>query len=132
MDSEAYDLYPERPRNCPPREAIPVIGLVIRGLRSKQVCPAEFRCAHEQRRDYDPQQECEACGLSVWRSAEEYRHSRKISSYVRRWGVATAQLKQHHGLVLATPRGQRPHHTYWPDVRYDLCKIFRAVDGTKL
>lgn len=128
MSANGYRFYSKCPNNCPPLDAKPVDGEIFRGLRSSKLCPDEFKSFHELGREKDSDDQCMACGLSVWVGEAEYRHARGLLPWVRRWGVAKARLKPQHGMIKKNGTDGRPHNTLWPDVSHDLCKIFKLVD----
>jgi hypothetical protein len=121
------------PDGCPPEEAARASGDVFLYVRTDPPTKRDCRPYRRQNstRDFG-RQECEACGLSVYRSLDAVRAQRDRIPAFRQWHIAKAELQRDHGRILATPTCVNPdHHTWWVPVDVDARQLLVVVEGTE-
>lgn len=110
---------------CPPQDASAASGEVYRGVRQNPPSDADLATAAQQGA-FVGQDECQRCGLSVFKTADALRHAQDLLPTVGKL-VARASLRPEHGYLKHTPsRKNPPHHTFWVAdgiVRTDLFEV---------
>lgn len=106
------------PPGCPPSDAVPAEGTVFRliaGQAAQEVDAQPHRLRFPEKKYRD---ECQACGLSVYREAEDLqRLKRRVPAHAEKL-IARIALEPGMGFLQPTPRKAAPdsHHTWWvPD-----------------
>ena len=102
------------PPGCPGSDPVPADGQVWRIVRSAPPQEKDFKSNRLQqpRKDWG-EQECEACGLSVYRTERDAARVRELTPAFRKRLIASATLTASHGVTLSTPRPDFPSHTTW-------------------
>jgi hypothetical protein len=121
------------PANCPPEDAEPpdceVYHYVRRNPPGKGDCKP--RRGPNSQRCFDD--ECMACGLSVYPTREAALECRDAVPGFRRLYVAKATLEPHHGVMKMTPSAASSmHHTWWVAIGIDPRRLFTIVQGPQV
>lgn len=133
MVSDGYRWPADFPPHCPPGTALPADGVFYRIIKSDPPGPGDFVSQyHHNRRlaDRNIRQgsatQCETMGLSVFAdendAADRARRYPGIGSR-----IAGLTLGPASGKILATPRGNNSHHTWWLPDGYDATQIAADV-----
>lgn len=120
---------PNFPPSCPPKEAKPADGDVLRGIRPPlPITEKHFLSAVELNQSKCDAENCIHWGLSVWISQDDAQHARKIFPYMKKWYIAQGSVFPNDGVMLATPANKQPnHYTLWKAVDTQLHRRFRVV-----
>src|SRR3954464_8152343 len=88
------------PPDCPGSDAVPAEGQVWRLVRSAPPREADFKSnkLQQPRKDWGDQ-ECEACGLSVYRTEGDAARVRELTPAFRKRLVASGTLTANHGVT---------------------------------
>lgn len=105
------------PGDCPPSDALLPNHQVYRFVGSFPPQPTDFK-SHKERwpsRDFG-EQECKACGLSVFTDFEDIRVARSHVPGMAKKHIVCFGIDNAEGLIKATPATShygRSHHTWW-------------------
>ncbi|HZP66398.1 MAG TPA: hypothetical protein VFB32_08810 [Rudaea sp.] len=124
------------PDGCPPADATPPTMTVFRITYARTPSPKDFE-THRQlypRIKFDD--ECDACGISVYLTFDDAdKRRRRIPRLKKRGRVAVAQLSPQWGLIKNTSAGDNgkhdSHHTWWIAVGTQPWTIFEVVDRAR-
>jgi len=105
------------PDDCPSDSVQDANGIVFRFVRNEPPNASDFASIVVEGKPYDPEKECQACGLSVLRTEEDVAEARKLCPWFKKRKVAKARLSADWGKLAATESLNIPnHHTWWvPD-----------------
>jgi len=103
---------PNYPVDCPPEDAAPAAGLVLRFIRSIPPAVEHMRSWEDEGRSPGVGHPCQRCALSVLRSRQDVALARKTIPLFRKWHVAEASLHAAHGVIKQTG-GNAWHHSLW-------------------
>lgn len=122
------DNYPDK---CPPVCAVNVSGKVIRLTNRSNPKSKDFCSYYEQNPNHNwGEQSCQARGLSVYTSEEEYKYAISVVPALKRKKVCIAELSPKDGVIASTPSTNNPRHkTYWPLLSNEqLSEIFKPLN----
>lgn len=105
-------MYPSFfPPDCPPASAAAPKGLFYRFVKKLPGEAAALTSHRERLPDADFDNECHACGLSVYKNRDELAEFRKYGGGFRKMTIASIVLDGAPGLLAKTK--SRSHHTWW-------------------
>lgn len=108
--------WPEHfPDNCPPSDSQPANDIVYRCTWNAQPEAKDFLSFVEEGRPIPPgADDCEACGLSVFKDIDDILQMWKTIKMFPRKNIVKGELKPEHGNLKNT--GNLPsHHTWWKE-----------------
>lgn len=118
------------PNNCPPVDAEPATGVVFRLTRGDIPLHEDFLSHRERFRDRDFENECEACGLSVYRDASDARRAIAIAKGFRKKRIAQGEINPDMGKIKHTPRDNEygaSHLTWWLHFGQEPASLFVVI-----
>lgn len=122
------DFFP--PCDCPPHDAQPATGCVYRILSGEEPAPGDFRSHREMFPEQKFDDECDACGLSVYAEAADAVRMRRRIPRLRKGTIAIGTLKAVLGKIKYTSKGNRDsHHTWWLTPGIEPWLLFEAWAG---
>ncbi len=115
------------PKGCPPRQANAPSGTVYRLVDRASPRAKDFLSHRQRKPEMEYADMCEACGLSVYRSREDVERLRRMTGLTRKKRVAQATVDGAPGRMLATPRSDDSHHTWWLPDENNVWEMFQVV-----
>ncbi|MFB2891891.1 hypothetical protein ACE1CI_02990 [Aerosakkonemataceae cyanobacterium BLCC-F50] len=123
------------PDNCPPRIAQPASGRVYYLVKNDPPTPEDFfakRQKNPRRRFSNNEQECRACGISVYTEIEDILNIRRIYPGLENLKVAVGDLIPNFGVIQHTSSTNSPsHHTLWLAVGAEVWTVFQVINMTQ-
>ena len=117
------------PANCPPSDAIVATGAGYRFVKNSPPTPADFASHAEMKRRFGGD-ECQACGLSVFRNIEDLNAMRSRVKAFRSQYTAVGDLDT--GVVKHTPASAPSHHSWWLPVDTFVHENFRVIEAEEI
>lgn len=114
------------PANCPPSDTIEATGTVYRFVKNDPPIPSDFASHVETGRRFHGD-ECQACGLSVFRNLEDLNDMRSRVKAFRSQYTAIGNLNT--GVVKFTPASAASHHSWWLPVGSSVHEGFRVLES---
>lgn len=124
----------ELPENCPPADAEPPSGSVVRLVNNDPPADADFLSLAELNPSKiwnDDELDCQSRGLSVYRDRADALRTKARIPALRGRLLAEADIAGEAGLIKATPPARDPkssHHTWWIPTNTQISGVF-SVDG---
>ena len=117
-------FYPDR---CPPAEATPAGGLVLRLVCSDPPNADDFLPWSPETGKVAKSKPCQSCAVSVFDGLEDVRRlQRRVPSHRPR-PVAEGELKPAMGVTKPTPAKERTHRSWWIPDGLDPSPMFRVI-----
>ena len=117
------------PDQCPPAEATPAQGVVLRLVRNDPACEEDF-LAWSVEHGLSTSKPCQSCGVSVFDKLDDVRRMQRRVPSQRRKAVAQGQLTPEMGVVMPTPGRERSHRTWWIPSGVEPAGAFRVVGAS--
>lgn len=123
---------PHLPESCPPGDAVPSEGIFFRLILDGSVCEQSFLSLREKdakRKIRPPRTECEACGLSLYRTLTDAANLKKANpGTFGKALIAQGNLDRCLGTMKPTPaRPGDSHTTYWPFASSEPWQVFSLI-----
>ncbi len=117
------------PADCPPQDAQPATGEVYRLVKKNPPESGDFIPFREKDPTANVRDECQACGLSVVRDAEDTLRIKRRARGMKKRLVAKGTLSPCFGRIKHTPSSVsgRSHHTWWVPTEVQPWRVFRVV-----
>ena len=115
------------PDCCPPADAEPAHGVVLRLVTAQPPTDADLKTHHELGKGLkgDP---CLRRGLSVLRSRLDAEHQHRLMPKLGSF-VASGTLDEQHGKTKATPAAMPSHTTWWICENVDRASVLSSVEA---
>ena len=117
------------PNDCPPEDAQAATGDVYRLVKQNPPEARDFIPLREKTGKDFGEQECQACGLSVFRSFDDAVGVKNRGRGMGNRLIAKGSLSRHLGKVKQTPSrafGQS-HNTWWVPTEVEPWSVFHVV-----
>lgn len=102
------------PEACPPSEAADANCTVFRTVKADPPSEADFLSYLEEGKgDIKPHKQCQACGISVFRTLKDAQHQRDAIPGVYKRPIAVGQILPTHGKAMDTSSRKFPSHVTW-------------------
>ena len=120
------DFFPE---GCPPAEAMPATGVVLRVVASDPPTAQDFIAWCVEHGGLSKNQPCKSCGVSVFDDMDDVRHlQRRVPAYRDR-PIAKGDLQESMGVTKPTPSSaRRSHRSWWLPDGIDPSSAFRVIE----
>lgn len=117
------------PDSCPPTDAVPASGVVYRALLTNPPTEADYRSQAELR-PHRYSGDCQATGLSVFRSLKELKRIMGMPNMKRRFKyIGEINLQPQMGKIRNTSSNNSSDHcTLWVDVEQKHTIVFNVVE----
>jgi hypothetical protein len=114
--------------DCPPQDSQPASGEVYRLVKNDPPKEDDFLTHKELFPEKDfGDQECQACGVSVSRDADDIPVLKRRVPGLRERMLARGILDSSLGKIKSTPGPVRSHHTWWVPVGVQRHACFSVV-----
>lgn len=117
-------FYPDR---CPPAEATPAAGVVLRLVRNDPPSADDFLAWCVENGKLLKSRPCQSCAVSVFDTLEDVRKLQRRVPGQRPKPVAQGELKSEMGVTKPTPAKERSHRSWWIPEGLDPSPAFRVV-----
>lgn len=120
----------ELPENCPPSLSIPTSGEVFRIVGNDPPTESDFRTHRELYPKKKVSNECNACGLSVYRDKSDIRRMiRRIPSRRKHTQlIALGNLNENMGMIVHNSCNGDSHHTWWMAFGCRAWEVFAVIE----
>ncbi|MCH9647784.1 MAG: hypothetical protein K0U98_06065 [Deltaproteobacteria bacterium] len=115
------------PDLCPPAEATPADGTVLRLVRNDPPRPDDFRAWSVENGRVAKSKPCQSCAVSVFEQIDDVRKMQRRVPSQRVKPVAAAELKPEMGVTKLTPKRYQSHRSWWIPDGLDPSPDFQVV-----
>ena len=119
------------PHQCPPEEADVYSGLLFRFINRPHPTLKDFQSYYDLKPDKDWNgKECQARGLSVYKTVEDCRDVAIKVPGLRKKQIAIGTINDSCGLLAHTPSTTSERHfTWWiPTTHSNICAMFEKLE----
>ena len=127
------DFREHLPNGCPPSSAQAIfkdkiVYRILGGERPEESDFASLRARNPTKRMKSRKRECEACGVSVWRTLESIRLLQSRHKKFRGKGIAQVRLDLEAGKIYQS-KSNPDHFTWWPFASFEILNNCELVSS---
>ncbi len=115
------------PDLCPPAEATPAEGTVLRLVRNDPPRADDFRAWSVENGRVLKSNPCKSCAVSVFERIDEIQKMQRRVPSQRMKPVAAGELSPEMGVTKLSPGSYRSHRSWWIPDGLDPSPLFRVV-----